>query len=62
MNYAEPRCRVYDSDAFTMMGRAFDKAVKGLPPEAKADPDIRRNLAGCMLRVFDDGETARLYT
>jgi hypothetical protein len=62
MYYAEPRCRVYDSDAFTMMGRAFDKAVKGLPPEAKADPNIRRNLARCILQVFDEGETAGLYT
>ena len=62
MNYAEPRSRVYDPAAFAMMGRAFDKAVKGLSPEAKADPIIRRNLARCMLRVFDEGETARLYT
>ena len=62
MNYAEPRCRVYDPDALTMMRRAFDKAIKGLSPEAKADPNIRRNLARCMLRVFDEGERARLYT
>jgi hypothetical protein len=61
MNYAEPRCRVYDSDAFTMMGRAFDKAVKGLPPEAKADPDIRRNLARCIIRLFDEGERSFLH-
>jgi len=62
MNYAEPRGRVWDAAAITMMGRAFDKAFKGLSPEAKADPTIRRNLARCMLRVFDQGETARLYT
>jgi hypothetical protein len=62
MNYAKPRSRVYDPEAMTMMGRAFDKAVKGLSPEAKADPNICRNLARCILRVFDEGETARLYT
>ena len=56
MNYAEPRSRVYDPAAFAMMGRAFDKAVKGLSPEAKADPNIRRNLARCIRRVFDEGE------
>jgi hypothetical protein len=62
MNYAKPRSRVYNPEAMTMMWRAFDKAVKGLSPEAKADPNIRRNLARCMLRVFDQDETARLYT
>ena len=38
MNYAEPRCRVYDPDALNMMGRAFDKAVKGLSPQVESGP------------------------
>ena len=54
MNYAEPRCRVYDPNALTMMGRAFGKAVKGLSPEAKTDPNIRQKLARCILRLFDE--------
>jgi hypothetical protein len=61
MNYAEPRCRVYDPDALSMMGRAFDKAVKGLSPEAKADPNIRQNLARCIIRLFDEGIEAPLH-
>ena len=61
MNYAEPRCRVYDPDALSMMGRAFDKAVKGLSPEAQADPNICQNLARCILRLFDEGERAPLH-
>jgi hypothetical protein len=60
MNYAEPRCRVYDPNALTMMGRAFDKAVKGLSPEAKTDPNIRQKLARCILRLFDEGERVHL--
>jgi hypothetical protein len=62
MDYVERHCRVYDPDTLAMMGRAFDKAAKGLSLEANADPNIRRNLARCMLRVFDEGENARLYT
>jgi hypothetical protein len=61
MNYAEPRCRVYDPDALNMMGRAFDKAVRGLSSQARSDPNIRRNLARCILRFFDEGERAPLH-
>ena len=61
MNYAEPRCRVYDPDALNKMGWAFDKAIRGLPPQAKADLNIRRNLACCILRLFDEGERAPLH-
>jgi len=61
MNYAERHCRVYDPDALTMMGGVFDKAVKGLSPEAKADPNIRQKLARCILRLFDEGESSPLH-
>lgn len=42
------------------MGWAFDKAIRGLSEESKADPNIHRNLARCILRLFDEGERARL--
>jgi hypothetical protein len=58
MNYAVPRCRVYDPDAISTMGRAFEKAVKNLSQQAKADSNIRRNIARCIIRLFDEGERA----
>jgi hypothetical protein len=61
MNYAEPRCRVYDPDALSRMGQAFDKAISDLSPEVKADANIRRNLARCIIRLFDEGERAPVY-
>jgi hypothetical protein len=61
MNYAETHCRVYDPDALSTMGRAFDKAVRGLSQQSKADPSIRRNLARCIIRLFDEGERAPLH-
>ena len=60
MNYAEPRCRVYDPDALEIMGRAFDKAFSGLSPQSKADTNIRQNLARCIIRLFDEGERSPL--
>ena len=61
MNYAEPRCRVYDPDALEIMGRAFDKAFSGLSPQFKSDPSIRQNLARCIIRLFDEGERSLLH-
>jgi hypothetical protein len=61
MNHTEPRCRVYDPEALSRMGRAFDKAVSGLAPQSKADANIRQNVARCIIRLFDDGERAPLY-
>jgi hypothetical protein len=61
MNYAERHCRAYDPEALNVMGRAFDKTVKGLSPEAKADPNIRQILARCILRLFDEGERSPLH-
>jgi hypothetical protein len=58
MNYADTLCRVYDPDAISTMGRAFDKAVRGLSQQSKADSDIRQNLARCIIRLFDEGERA----
>jgi hypothetical protein len=38
------------------MGRAFDKAVRALSDKSKADENTRRNLACCIIRLFDKGE------
>ena len=56
MNSAVGRCRVYDPEALTTIGRAFDKAVRGLSEQSSRDPNIRRNLARCIIRLFDEGE------
>jgi hypothetical protein len=61
MNYAERHGGFYDPDALNIVGGAFDKAIKGLSPEAKADPSIRRNLARCIFRFFDAGERSPLH-
>jgi hypothetical protein len=53
MNSAEPSYRVYDPDALNTMGRAFDKAVRGLSPQSKTDPNIRQNLAIIALSIVD---------
>ena len=53
--------RVYDPGEISTMGRAFDNAVKDLSQQAKADPNIRRNIARCIIRLFDEGERAPLH-
>jgi hypothetical protein len=60
MNYVGARCRVYEPEAIHTMGRAFDKAVTGLSDQCKTDPNTRRQLAVCIMRLFDDGERAPL--
>ena len=61
MNCAEWHCGFYDPDALNILGGAFDKAVIGLSPEAKADPSIRQKLASCIFRLFDEGERSPLH-
>jgi hypothetical protein len=61
MNYAERHGGFYDPGALNIVGGAFDKAVKGLSPEAKADPSIRQSLARCIIRLFDEGERSSLH-
>jgi hypothetical protein len=60
MNSIETRCRVYDPGAVNTMGWAFDKAFAGLSEESKRQPNMRRNLALCIIRLFDGGEHAPL--
>src|SRR5688572_11724535 len=61
MSYAGTRCRVYETEAIYTMARAFDKAVKNLAEQSKTDPNIRRQLAACIMRLFDEGERAPLH-
>jgi hypothetical protein len=42
------------------MGWAFDKAFEGLSEEAKRQPNIRQDLAICIMRLFDKGENRPL--
>jgi len=60
VNSAVGRCRVYDPAAINIMGRAFDKAFEGLSVEAKSQLTMRRNLALCIIRLFDEGENNSL--
>jgi hypothetical protein len=39
------------------MGWAFDKAFEGLSEGSKQRPNMRRNLALCVIRFFDEGES-----
>jgi hypothetical protein len=49
--------RVYDSRAINTMGWAFDKAFEDLSEGSKRRPNVRRNLALCVIRLFDEGES-----
>ena len=60
MHSTERRCRVYDPEAIIIMGRAFDKAVRGLSEQSKTNLHIRRTLALCIFRLFDEGENSSL--
>ena len=61
MNYAQRHSRLYDPDALDTMGRAFDRAVRVLSQQVKAEPSIHQNLAHCILRLFDEGERSPLH-
>jgi len=56
MNSTDGRSRVYGPEALNTMGWAFDKAFEGLSQESKRQPNMRRNLAVCIIRLFDEGE------
>lgn len=59
MNSTATRCGVYDSEAINKMGWAFDKAFEGLSAESQRQPNKRRDLALCIIRLFDEGENNR---
>src|SRR5688572_17123968 len=61
MSYAETRSRVYEPEAMNIMGRAFEKAIRSLSEQSRKDPNIRRQLAACIMRLFDEGERAPLH-
>jgi hypothetical protein len=49
--------RVYDSMAINTMGWAFDKAFEKLSEGTKRRPNMQRDLALCVIRFFDEGES-----
>ena len=54
------RSRVYEPAALHTMGCAFDDAVEGLSIQSRQRPHMREELALCILRLFDSGETTPL--
>jgi hypothetical protein len=60
MSSTDTRCRVYGPEAIETLGWAFDKALEGLSRESKRQPNMRRDLALCILRLFDSGENKPL--
>lgn len=60
MNSTDTRCRVYGPEAIETMGWSFDKALAGLSRESKRQPTMRRDLALCIIRLFDEGENKPL--
>ena len=54
--FMDTSCRVYDPEAINSMAWAFDKAFEGLSEESKRQPNIRQDLALCIMRLFDEGE------
>jgi hypothetical protein len=61
MSYAGTRYRVYEPEAIKTMGRAFDMALRSLSDPSKTDPNTHRQLAACIMRLFDEGERAPLH-
>jgi cytochrome P450 len=60
MNSTDRCRRVYGSEAMNIMERAFDQAFEGLSQESKRQPNVRRDLALCIIRLFDEGESRPL--
>jgi hypothetical protein len=60
MHSINTRCRVYDPEAVNTMGWAVNQAFEGLSEESKRKPYIHRDLALCILRLYDEGEHKRL--
>ena len=61
MSCAGMRYRIYEPEAIKAMGRGFDMALKSLSDQSKTDPNTRRQLAACIMRLFDEGERAPLH-
>lgn len=57
MNLITSGGRIYDQDAIAAMGGAFDRAFAHLSDMAKKRPNMRSNLALCIIRFFDEGES-----
>jgi hypothetical protein len=53
----EMHCRAYDSTAIATMACAFNKAFGELSEGSKRRPNVKQNLALCVIRFFDEGES-----
>lgn len=60
MHSRATRNRVYEPVAVHTMGCAFDDAIEGLSPDSRQQPHMLEELAHCILRLFDNGETETL--
>jgi hypothetical protein len=60
MNSTDTCHRVYGSEAMNTMEWAFNHAFEGLSEESKRQPNVRRDLALCVIRLFDQGESRPL--
>ena len=49
-------CRVYGPVAIKTMGSAFEEAYSGLSAQSRQQRNMRRDLALCIFRLFDEGE------
>ena len=52
--------RTYDPTALNTMSWAFEAAFSGLSLQSRRGPNVRRDLAVCVFRLFDEGETIPL--
>ena len=60
MNSTDRCRRVYGFEAMNTMEWAFNHAFEGLSEESKRQPNVRRDLALCIIRLFDQGESRPL--
>ena len=60
MHPAPSACRTYDPAAMNILGWAFEAALSNLSLQSRQDPTVRRDLAICVFRLFDEGETQPL--
>lgn len=57
MYSAATGCRSYDPAAISNMAWAFEKALASLSLQSRQQPHIQLDLAVCIFRLFNEGET-----
>ena len=60
MHSASMGCRAYEPAAINTMSWAFEAAFSGLSLQSRGGPNVRRDLAVCVFRLFNEGETLPL--